>query len=289
MSYNLIPLILILVSGAVIIRVVTRKFPAIVNLDVESLPAEKEKRIKQQLVASRLRRNLNRWLLNLRRVVTPAWRGVSAWAKERYDGLLSARERMASTVEGEDHESEVEGLFLQAEEARRREDYSAAEKMYVRIISLDSKNVQAFKELGYMYMEEQKLDEAHQTLEHVLKLTKEDAEVFTQLGDVAKKEGQLEAAKNYYQEAAKLSGETGQNHFNIADTYEQMGRYKEALKHIQEALAIEPKSPRYLDAFFNLAILLKDKAEALDAYKRLKEINPENAKLEDMKRMIDEL
>lgn len=289
MSYNLIPLILILISGAVIVRIVIRKFPAIVNLDVESLPQEKERRVKQQLIAGRLRRNANRWWLTVRRTAGPVVEGIAQWVRERYGKLLSAREQMAQAPDSEDAAAEIDALFLQAEDARRREDYSAAEKIYVRIISLDSKNIAAFKELGYMYLEEQKFDEARQTLEHVLKLTKEDAEVYEQLGEVAKKDGHLEQAKEYYQDAAKLSNETGQNHFNIADTLQQMGRHKEALTHIHEALKIEPKSPRYLDAFFNLAILLKDKAEALDAYKRLKGINPENAKLGEMKSMIDEL
>lgn len=288
MSYNLIPLALILVSGAVIVRIVIRKFPAVVNLDVDSLPQEKERQVKQQLVANRFRRNINRWTTQGRRVVLPLVERASRWIRERYAGLLSAREQM-SHGQGEDVASEIDTLLQQAAEARRREDYSAAEKIYVRIISLDSKHVPAFKELGYMYLEEQKFDEARQTLEHVLKLTKEDAEVYEQLGEATKKKGDLEQAKEYYQEAAKLSSETGQNHYNIADTLQQMGRYKEALEHIHAALKIEPKSPRYLDAFFNLAILLKDKAEALDAYKRLKENNPENAKLEEMKRQVDEL
>lgn len=289
MSYNLIPLILMLVSGAVILRIVIRKFPAIVNLDVESLPQEKERQVKQQLIANRFRRNMKRWLMNARRIVAPVLDGVSRWVRTQYATLLSKREQMSQGEGGEDVASEIDALLLQAEDARRREDYSAAEKIYVRIISLDSKHIRAFKELGYMYLEEQKFDEARQTLEHVLKLTKEDAEVYEQLGEATKKKGDLEEAKKYYQEAVKLSSETGQNHFNIADTLQQMGRYKEALSHIHEALAIEPKSPRYLDAFFNLAILLKDKAEALEAYKRLKSINPENGKLGDMKKMIDEL
>jgi len=79
------------------------------------------------------------------------------------------------------------------------------------------------------------------------------------------------------------------NYFSLAEIQQSLNNYKEAMKNMKEALKIEPKNPKYLDAMFNLSIISKDKAEALDAYKALKNINPDNGKLGEMKEKIGEL
>ena len=135
----------------------------------------------------------------------------------------------------------------------------------------------------------QKPQEAKDTLEHVLKLTEEDSEVYAGLAELAKEKGSLEKSKSYYLQSINLSNDNGNNYLSLSEIYQSLGDYKEAAQNIKEALKIEPKNPRYLDAFFNLSILNKNKADALDAYKTLKNINPDNGKLEEMKKQIDAL
>ena len=47
MFFNIIPLLLILASLIVIVYIIKKKFPAIVNIDINNIPQEKEKRVKQ--------------------------------------------------------------------------------------------------------------------------------------------------------------------------------------------------------------------------------------------------
>jgi len=288
MWYNLIPLFLIFICGIVIIYIITKKFPAVANLDLANLPQEKEKKVKQQIISNRIKRNINSWKIWLKKVFRPILSFIGSWLKDFYKKLLSARENLSKKSEGDDV-SEIDELFLEAEEYKKEEKYDEAEKIYIRIISLDSKNVSAFKMLGQLYLTEGKTQEAKETLEHVLKLTKEDADVYSNLADVAKENGQMERAKKHYTESIKLNSENAQNYFNLAEIQQSLNSLKEATKNMKEALKIEPKNPKYLDAMFNLSIISKDKAEALDAYKALKEINPENGKLGEMKEQIDAL
>ena len=46
---------------------------------------------------------------------------------------------------------EIEELFLEGQEKDKGEEYDEAEKKYIEIISLDSKNIKAFKMLGRLY------------------------------------------------------------------------------------------------------------------------------------------
>lgn len=290
MWYNLIPLLLILICAGVIIYVIKKKLPAVANLDLANLPQEKEKKVKQRIITNRLKRNLSRAWFWLRRIIQPISGKFREWAGDWYNRLVAARDNLArATVKTEENISEIDELFSAAAEAEKKENYAEAERLYIHIISLDSKNAAAFKLLGQLYLETGKLTEAKETLEHVLKLTAEDAEVYAKLAAVAKQNGELDRAQEYYRQSLKLNSTNGQNYFYLAEVYEALNKPKEGAKCLKEALKIEPKNPKYLDAMFNLSILNKEKAEALDAYKTLKDINPENAKLGEMKKQIDEL
>ncbi|PIT93993.1 hypothetical protein COU00_01385 [Candidatus Falkowbacteria bacterium CG10_big_fil_rev_8_21_14_0_10_43_11] len=290
MWYNIIPIFIIFICGIIIVYILKKKFPAVANLDLANLPQEKERMVKQRLVANRLKRSFGRSFLWLRKITRPIFIKIGEWFKEYYKKLLSARENlMRETAKTEDNISEIDEFFLAAEEAKKKEDYGEAEKMYIRAVSLDSKNISTFKMLGQLYLEMGKLFEAKETLKHVLKLTEEDAEVYAKLAEVAKKDNELDSAQEYYRQSLQLNSANGQNHFSLAEVYEELNNPKEAAKCLKEALKIEPKNPKYLDAMFSISIINKDKAEALDAYKALKEINPENGKLGEMKKQIDEL
>lgn len=291
MYYNLIPLLIILVSLVVIIRIVVKKFPAVVNLDVASLPQEKEKRIKQQIIANRLKRNLGRWFVSVRKFIQPIINRCGDYIKHIYAGLLSTRDNLVreTIVKAKGNPTDIENLFAKAEEFAKAEDFAAAEKYYIEIISHDSKNIAAFRLLGQLYLDNDKFEEAKETFEHVLKLTKEESEAYMAKSETAKENDKLNKAKEYAEKAVSLNSQNGQTYFDLVEVHKAQKNYKGAMQALRESLKIEPKNPRYLDELFYLSILMEDKSSALDAYKALKAINPENAKLADMKEKMDAL
>ena len=68
-----------------------------------------------------------------------------------------------------------------------------------------------------------------------------------------------------------------------------MREYTAARDNLQEAINISPNNPRYLDSILNLCIIEKDQSAACKYYAKLAEANPENQKLEEIKKQIDEL
>ena len=144
---------------------------------------------------------------------------------------------------------------------QKNEDFEELEKVLIKIIGMDSKNLKAFDALGKLYVDKKNFDEAKQTFGHILKLleTSEDDEFL------------------------------GETYFNIADIEKGLGQSEEAFKALKQALHIKPNNPRYLDSMVEICIMNKDKGNALDAYAKLKEVNPENNKLEEIKKKIDEI
>ena len=56
--YNIIPLIIILCCLAVIIFIISKKFPLLATFDVSSIPEEKEAETKQKIMAVRMERKI---------------------------------------------------------------------------------------------------------------------------------------------------------------------------------------------------------------------------------------
>ncbi len=254
--YNIIPLILILISLSVIIIITVKKFPVLANLDVENIPKEKEARFKEQIISGRLKRNIIKWVSKFTRFVAPAARAVNDFFKWSYHKLLELKDTYKNNeaLPRKEAEKRADELLAEAEELIQDEELDKAEKKLIEIINLDNKNTEAFRKLGELYFERKNLEEARQTFEHVIKLEQ---------------------------------GESGEIYFNLSLVNRDMENLKEAADNIKKALEFEPNNPRYIDTALQISIMNKDKAEALNAYGRLKEVNPDNQKLDEMKARID--
>ncbi len=288
--YNIIPLLLILISLSVIIVIVFRKFSVLASLDVENIPAEKEARFKERIISNRLKRNVIKWWAKLNRVLSPAGQALANLFKTSLNKLY----RLRSDYKGQDEENissenKIEQLFAQAEDFCKRDDSESAEKKYIEIIGLDSKNINAFKALGRVYFEKKEYEEAKQTFEHILKLKEDDEDIYNNLAQIAKEKGDLNQAKDEYIKSLNINKQNAQTYFSLALVYQAMGKWSDTIKSLKKALKIEPSNPRYLDTMLEISIIIKDKVLALDAYQKLLKTNPENNKIAEFKKQIDEL
>jgi len=287
--YNIIPLILILASLAVIIYIAVRKFPALASLDVANIPAEKEARIKERILSSRLKRSLLKWNVKFAKIWRPLAQGFTNFFRWLYHRLIDLKEgyKIRPVVPPEEVEKNIQMLFEEAENLRRQDELAAVEKKLIEIISLEPRSIKAFKQLAALYFERKELEEARQTYEHILKLHEGDEEAYEGLAQIASKSGNLEIAKEEYLKSLGYDKERGSTCHNLALVYEEMGNQTEALATIKQALKLEPMNPRYLDTALRLSIMLKDKEFALESYEALKKSNPENQKLVEFKEQID--
>ncbi len=289
--FNIIPLILILVSLAIISIILIKKFPLLANLDVENIPAEKEAKFKEQIISNRINRNLLRWKTRLLKVFRPLGESLGKGFNALWLKLHAIREkyRQEAARAGEDLNLRIAKLMEEAEGLVKREELPEAEKKLIEVIGLDNRNIVAFKLLGDVYFGGKNYDNARQTYEFVLKLKEDDEEAYDDLAKVAREEGKLEEARDDYLKSIKINSHHSETYFDLTLVYEAMEDFEAALEAIKNALEIEPNNPRYLDTMLRISIIKKDKVSALNAYEKLKEVNPENQKLDELKGQIDEL
>lgn len=261
--YNIVPLILILVSLVAIFFIISKKFSLLASVDVDSIPKEKEAKVKEQIISDRIKRNFVKWNAKFFKFAKFVLEKLAIFFKWIYKRLHEARDdyKTAATLEKGDIEETTGDILEEVRNLIDEEDYEKAEKKLIDIIGLDSKNIRAFEELAELYFKKKDYNEAIQTFEHVLKLSENDTE-YTGVAEVL---------------------------YNLALVSKEKEDLEGALDYIKDALKIEANNPRYLDTMLEISIMNKDKISALEAFKKLEEVNPDNQKLEELNEQIKEL
>ena len=261
-------IILVLICLVIIATIIIKKFPALAILDVENIPGQKEAKFKEEIIKKRLERDFAKWGI----VFIKIWHFfntiISGPLHAAYDSLKAIKDvyRKSKKLTLSERREHIRNLFRETEDYIKADDFDKAENSLIEIISLEPKNLPAFVELADVYVGGKKWAEARQTLGHALKLARSNkGEHF--MGDITLQE----------------------IHFSLSWVNENLNDYPEALDHIRESLEFEPNQPRYLDLAIGLAIKQPDKKFAAEMLERLREVNPENAKLIDWAREIEEI
>jgi tetratricopeptide (TPR) repeat protein len=246
------------VSLVVIGATLWRKVPQLRVMNVAELPEEKTRQIKEAIILKRFERMANDRLSGLFAVVQAGAKIVFRLGR-RLVQRLYAMEQYYRKLQRGMHEGPhatdpeaIRKLMEEAEEFIRKGEYFQAEKRYIEIISHNPKHVEAYEDLGNLYLIDRQYAQARETLAFASKLNPDDASVQVSLGEIETKEG---------------------NH--VA-----------ALKRFAKAIELRPHNPKYLDFFIEAAIAAKNAEEANRGLELLRAVNPENQKLQDFEGRI---
>jgi tetratricopeptide (TPR) repeat protein len=262
--YNIIPLIIILLCLAGILAIVLKKLPLLAVFDVESIPEEKEAETKKKIMEDRMERKLKVWYNKIKpflelianffqRKIKSSQVSI-AKLEEKYKSKTK-KEALVTKQEFQTLEKKIEANLNEANDLAKTENFEAAEKKYIEILSLDAKNIAAYRGLGDLYIAQKQYQEAIATFEHILKLNKADSQAY----------------------------------FELAEVLARFEDYDSALNNISKALEIEPVNPKYLDLLLTISIIIKNKEMAKEALERLKGVNPDNAKIPELEAKIREI
>lgn len=267
--FNILDIASYVIAGLAVIGILViliRKFFVVSSIDTGSIPKHQQEAVRQQLAATRLKRKFERAGGVANKFVKPTLQKSYTWGKsliqnlvklERQTSVLIAKSRRKPD---EAHEKIVE-LKESAQEATKAEDFAEAEAKYIEMISLNPQSVETYKKLGDLYMEMKEYKSALETYGFIISLEKKQGA--TQTTDV----GPGSALADHYADVARA-------HIGLSE-------WTQALQNIDEALKFEPNNPKYLDLLFDISIELKDATRGDEALTRLKEVNPENQKLEE--------
>lgn len=277
MGYDIIPLLIILVCITIIIIIVIRKFPLLVALDIESLAAERDAKIKKEIIDQRFYRFTVKIKSFFKKIFIPIgnffsrfFKNLKSKAEQSYKDI--EKKQIISLSKNKKNEAlakkdEVLNNYLNlAKEHFNKNEYSLAESRYIDVINIDGNNIKAYEGLVEVYSTQKDIEKEKETLFFILKLITKKANL--------KKYSNITRAKFYY----KLA----QININESD-------YILAIENLKQALHFEDSNPKYIDQLLEIVIMQKDINYAQELLLKLRNINPDNKKLTYYSQKIREL
>jgi tetratricopeptide (TPR) repeat protein len=292
---DIILIIVIIISLALLIWQVVKKFPRLVNINVNSLPDIKIKRQKDEILKGRLQRSWLDFFGKLKGLAGPSQEKFNNVFKQYYLRLKNIEKdlkrrghaKLSSSV---DKSQAVEDMITEVKQYINNEEYQKAEDVLLDALSIDQHNIEAYKILAEVYRYRKEYDQAKETLEYLLKLTHDDdAAVYSSLADLAHQRGNLKQAEDDYQKSISISDDNYLHFLSLAEVYLDLDEQTKALETAQRAQVLAPNNPKVLDFLINISIIMQDKELALQYINKLKEVNPENNKISEFIEQVDSL
>lgn len=272
MILTLVSLLIVLACIAGIVHIIARRWNALLSIDLEALPAERDARTKKKIISERLKRQMYQMRGKALEMTDPLKGFFSkrfTKIQEKVQTLSEAVEQHRAQTESSEeilsNVSRVEKLLREADGALDQEKYDEAEKKYIDCISLDAKNLQPYQGLALLYTEKKDWPQAQEVLEYLCNQLRESAS-HTDISPAEKSTLEMKLAESLNQ---------------ASSVYIFQEKKEEACTAIEEAVALQPQNPKFLDASLELYIILGKQKEARKVLARLREANPDNQKLDD--------
>ena len=281
-----------------LIFIVGRKVQSISLVDVER-HISKTKKIKDAIIASRFKRLLRQKGEKPKEILKGASNKFKGYFEKTVDKLMEIEEKSSKTlnkkvespkpIKRSKNEEKIKKLLKEVEKIADIDDWKQIEGKYIEIIKIDPKNIEAYQGLGRLYFDKNKANEARQIFEFLLKLGVEDADLYINLANLSWEEDNLDEAKSYYLKALSIDGAKVMARVNLGLIFNELGDKESAMQQFKAALELEPKNPKYLDLLIESALKIGNIELAKQALRNLRAVNPENKKIKEFKKRIEEL
>ena len=282
-------IILIIITVCVLLgRIVFRRLPDLKILDISAIPQEKQESAKIKILEAKFMRQKDETGAKIEKVAKPLKEKLAGWTggmKEKIAVLENKYKHQEAVVVAK-IKSESE-LLAEAKAFLEAEKFVDAEKSLIEILSRDKKSIAAYELLAKIYRQNKSYEQAEEIIRYLIKLM--TLKYRKNKGADTLKKDKLEEAEDALIDNIDVDNGIARYYDDLAKVYELMEKKDKALDSYLKASTIEPNNPRLLDRVIDLAIAVGDRGLAKKMFKRLKEINPENAKLERFSAALEKL
>lgn len=286
--YIYILLIILFAGLGYLVYIFFSHYKDIKNLDVDSISEAKQEEVKAKILQAKLSRQTSKWQENIKTALTPMREFLNKKSSQ-LKGKLNELEGKYKEDNQNEKNMSVDELLTQAGKKMEAGDFESAEDGLIEVISKDKKNSQAYEMLFDLYMKNKKYDEAEEVAKYLIKLTTVMSGRLKNININSIKKEALEESELKYLSSMEAGGKVASYYGDLANVYEITEKPEKALDAYLKAASVEPNNPKYLDGLIRMSIDLNDKGLAKQILHHLEGINPENAKLDDLKAAIEKL
>ncbi len=298
MIVDIIAIIIGLSALVVVLIILFRKFQVLSSIDTKTVPEEKASKVKKDLLEGRLKRKVMNISSKVKETASPYYEKGRKKAGQWYNKVIEMEnkyresKKKVTPITLEDKEkatSQINDKLREAEDLKNSGNLKAAEEKCIEVVGLDQKNIEAYHLLGDLYLEMKDYEHAKEIFSFLIKFNAQDDKAYEGLGQIASSLGDLDEAKNDLLKSININSKIATYHSNLAKVYEAMDKVQDAIKSYQDALMLEPNNPKHLNGLLQLTILAKNKSLAIRTFDKLKEVNPENERLDELEKEVNNI
>lgn len=294
MFISIIAAIIAVAALAVIGLLIAKHWKEIRLLDPMSLKEEQAKKQREEMIMRRFERlsadrleGVKRFGRQFGRRATQSYR--KAYRKlKRFEHAYRKTSKPLSTM-GPSTEERIKNLLGEARAFARDLKWADAERRYLEVLSMDKRNVDAFRGLGQIYLKQKLYPQAKETFEFLQKIGKADDTVYSGLADIALAEENIALAERMRLKAVEESPKQAHRYAELAEFYLDQDDPDKAWPPAKKASELEPGSAKYLELSLNTAILLGDRNEAKERFQKLRLLIEDQSRFQTWKKKIEEL
>lgn len=271
---------------------VARHWKEIRLLDPRSIKEERQKEERTKLITRRFDRvsadrvaALQRFSRTIVRKTKESYKRTEA-RLQSFDNLYRKVKSPFAAMAPSQRER-IKTLLTEARSLIRDLKWADAERRLLEVLSLDQRQLDAYKLLGNMYLRQKLYPQARETFEFLVKTRKADDATFAGLAEIAEAEGNFQIAEAMLVKAVEASPRQPHRHAELGAFYVKRESPAKAWLYAKRASELEPGSAKYLELSLETAILLGDRKEARARYNRLRLLSDDPARFQTLKDRIE--
>ena len=281
MILNIILVCVIVVSLVIVLFIAIRKFPKVKTLDVSTVPAARKAEVRDRILMERMKRSSKKSREVVKKGTVPLFKAVGNISRKIFKKIYALEKKYKKEAETNvplkagDVKNKIRNLFDESQKLAKDEKYQEAEKIFIEIISLDPRNLDAYNGLTDIYLEMKEYQQALQTEEFVLKLERKKT-----------KEVEKETETGQKYKVASNAHELADVYSDLGYIYQMMENEEKSAENYYKALEYERNNPKHISQMLEIYIKQGKKPQAFGLIERLEKVNPDNQKLKDYREQI---
>lgn len=184
---------------------------------------------------------------------------------------------------------QMEGLFKEATEKTRAQDFDSAIKLLQKILSENPQDANALYLQGVCLLNKQQVPEAIDTFSTVIQLTPNFAGAYYQLGIAYQKDRENEKALTNYQKALALEPQNLISLYNGGLILFEFGRIDEAITYFERALKVKADAPEILEVIGMSYLKKEEYPKTIEYLERAKKAYTDENKIKALDELITTL
>jgi tetratricopeptide (TPR) repeat protein len=233
------------------------------------VPREKEQQVRNRIMLQRLSRKYDDFYAIIKKISKPLLKDVSNFFSQLYYKILEIEKNQLHRqppLKQIDINQQITSKFQEVQQLIADGENEKAEDICISIVELNPRNVQVYEILTDIYLERKEYKKAREVCKYLIKILAKGGD-----GVV----GEKHRLANSYS--------------NLGWTYQLENKYNFALTNYRKAVDLEPSNPRFLDLLLKISIILKNKDLATEVFNDLRQADPDNQKLAEIKEEIKNL